>query len=190
MYRWLAERAHDRPLVHSVSPERRGWPSVPFIALVEAYVLRTLRQLHLSPQKILDAAAAVRAEFGTEYGLATRRIATDGVDVFVYYLDSDEMARAGDRQMPFRELIKDYLQYISWESDGFASRLTLRMYDPSVAKVVIDPRFAWGSPVVEPAMVTVEAVLGLWRAGEKPDAVAREYGLSVAQVEALIRVAA
>lgn len=188
---WLAQDAGGHPLVHSVRPERRGRPSVPFVAVVEAYVLRALRTLGLSSNKIKDAATAVRMEFGNEYGLATRRIATDGIDVFVHYLDSDEMARAGDSQMPLRQVIANYLQYIDWEEgDEYPTRLTLRKYDPEVARVVIDPRFAWGEPVVEPARVPVTAVLGMWRAGEPPDVVADEYGLSVEQVQALVRVAA
>jgi uncharacterized protein (DUF433 family) len=191
MQRWLHQKAAGRPLVHSVAPERRGWPSVPFVALVEAYVLRALRGFHLPTHKIQAAAADVRTQFGTEYGLATRRIATDGVDVFVHYLDTDEIARAGDRQMPIRQVIDDYLRYIVWdEDDEFPARLRLRRYDPAVAEVVIDPQFAWGAPIVEPAKVTVDAVLGMWRAGETPDVVADEYGLTLEQVQTLIRVAA
>jgi uncharacterized protein (DUF433 family) len=191
MHRWLHKKAAGRPLVHSVRPERRGWPSVPFVALVEAYVLRALRSYHLPTSKIQAAAADIRTQFKTEYGLANRRIATDGVDVFVHYLDSDEIARAGDRQMPIRQVIDDYLRYIVWdEDDEFPARLRLRRYDPAVAEVVIDPRFAWGAPIVEPAKVTVDTILGLWRAGEAPDVVADEYGLTVEQVQALIRVAA
>jgi uncharacterized protein (DUF433 family) len=190
MRRWLRQEAGRTPLVHSVKPERRGRPSVPFIALVEAYVLRALRDFDLSPRAIADAAAEVRAEFGTEYGLATRRIATDGIDVFIHYLDSDELARATDRQIPIRGVVEDYLKYVTWDDDGFAQRLTLRRYDPAVAQVVIDPRFAWGAPIVEPAKVTVDAVVGMWRGGEPYDVVADEYGLSVEQVEALVRVAA
>lgn len=191
MHRWLGQSAAGHPLVHSIKPQRRGHPSVPFVALVEAYVLRSLRQLGLSTDKIRDAAADIRQQFGTEYGLASRRIATDGVDVFIHYLDNDELARAGDRQMPLRQVINDYLRYIVWTGDEeFPSRLTLRRYDPAVAQVVIDPRFAWGAPIVESAKVPVAAVLGMWRAGEPLDVVADEYGLSVEQVKALVRVAA
>lgn len=188
---WLSHKTAGHPLVHSVKPARRGQPSVPFVALVEAYVLRSLRNLSLSPTKIADAAAEIRDQFGTEYGLASRRIATDGIDVFVHYLETDEIARAGDHQLPFREIINDYLHYILWDDDDdFPTRLTLRMYDPAVAKVVIDPRFAWGAPIVESTKVPVTAILGMWRAGESPDVVANEYGLNVEQVQALVRVAA
>lgn len=36
---WLLERGLT-PLVHAVRPERRGWPRVPFVGVIEAYVLR------------------------------------------------------------------------------------------------------------------------------------------------------
>ena len=69
LYYWLAERAAGEPLVHRVTPEKRGWPSVPFIAVVEAYVLRSLRDLGLKKSKIRAAAEQVRHEFNTPYGL-------------------------------------------------------------------------------------------------------------------------
>ncbi len=84
---WLREEAAGEPLVHRVPPLRRGWSSVPFVAIIEAYVLRSLRDLRISKRKIREASAAVRREFGSPYGLATRRVATDGIDIFIDYAD-------------------------------------------------------------------------------------------------------
>jgi uncharacterized protein (DUF433 family) len=186
MYYWLGEEANGAPLVHRVEPEKRGWPSVPFVAVVEAYVLRSLRDLGLTKQKIRDAAAEVRRAFDTPYALATQKITTDGVDIFVHYAD-DELARVGDGQRPFREVIDDYLHYISWDvSDGFAGSLRLRQY-ADVAPVIIDPRFGWGAPVVAATKVPVDAVVDLWLAGESLEDVAYEYGMTREQVEAICR---
>lgn len=188
MYYWLHEEANGTPLVHRVTPEKRGWPSMPFVAVVEAYVLRSLRDLGLKKAVIRDAAAAVRAEFNTPYALASKRIATDGVDIFVRYADED-LARVGDNQRPVREFIADYLRYISWDAaDGFSDRLRLRQY-PTVAPVIIDPRFGWGAPVVEATKVPVDAVVDLWLAGEPLEAVADEYDMTREQVEAICRTA-
>ncbi|MFI0733351.1 DUF433 domain-containing protein [Streptomyces sp. NPDC021225] len=186
LQRWLhRESAAGSPLVHGVQPVKRGWPSIPFVAIVEAYVLRSLRDC-LSMSKIREAAEAVRLAFGDEYGLATRRIATDGVDIFVEYADGD-LARARDGQRPIREVITDYLRYIAWESgDQYPYRLRLRQY-PDVAPVIIDPRFGWGAPVVAENKVQVEAIVGLWEAGESLETVADEYGLTREQVEAICR---
>lgn len=186
---WLKEQAEGEALVHRVPPAKRGWPSIPFIAVVEAHVLRSLRNLGLSKKKIHDAAAAVRREFNTSYGLATRRIATDGIDIFVSYVDAD-LVRAHDGKIPIREIIDEHLRYITWdEVDGSPARLTLKQY-PDVAPVVIDPRFGWGAPVITTNNVQVDMVVRLWRAGESLDAVAEEYGLSRDVAEAICRVAA
>ncbi len=186
---WLTDRAAGEALVHRVPPVRRGWPSVPFVAVIEAYVLRSLRDLGLSKKKIHDAAAAVRREFKTSYGLATQRIATDGIDIFVSYADGD-LVRAYDGQVPIREVIDEHLRYITWdEVDGSPTRLTLRQY-PDLAPVVIDPRFGWGAPVITTNSVQVDMVVKLWRAGESLDAVAEEYGLTRDVAEAICRVAA
>jgi hypothetical protein len=85
----------------------------------------------------------VRREFKTSYGLATQRIATDGIDIFVSYADGD-LVRAHDGQAPIRDIINEHLRYITWdEVDGSPMRLTLQQY-PDIAPVVIDPRFGWG----------------------------------------------
>ena len=183
MYRWLHESAAGEPLVHSVAADRRGRPSVPFVAVVEAYVLHSLRRLGVTLPKIREAAEAVRREFSEPYGLATKRIATDGVDIFVDY--AGDLARARDGQRPIRDVIEGYLQYITWSADGKSpSRLRLQQY-PDVAPVIIDPRFGWGTPVVESGKVQVDAIVGMWRAGASLETVAFEYGLTREQAEAV-----
>ncbi|MEE1839875.1 DUF433 domain-containing protein [Streptomyces sp. NPDC007076] len=187
LYRWLHEKAAGEPLVHAVEAEKRGGPSVPFVAVVEAYVLHALRDLGLSLHKIREAAEAVRREFGEPYGLATRRIATDGVEIFVDH--AGDLARARDGQRPIREVIEDYLRYITWEADGRTpQRLRLMQY-PDVAPVIIDPRFGWGAPVVASNKVQVDAIVGLWQAGEPLEVVGDEFGLSRDEVEAILRAA-
>lgn len=188
LYDWLRESADGKPLVHRVEPERRGWPSVPFVGVVEAYVLRSLRDLRLSKRRIREAAAEVRRTFDTPYALATKKIMTDGVDIFIEYVPGD-IARASDGQRPIREVIEGYLRCIHWDaSDEFADRLRLRQY-PDVAPVIIDPRFGWGEPVVESSKVPVQAIVDLWFAGESLEVVANEYEMTREQVEAICRVA-
>lgn len=186
---WLAPSRRPTVLVHSVANTRRGAPRIPFVGLVEAYVLRSLRDLGLSTKSIDQAASVVRREFGNDYGLASKKIATDGIDIFIQYADSDDIARAYDGQRPIRETIQDYLRYIEWdEYDGIAARLRLRQY-PDSAPVVLDPDYAWGQPVLATSKTPLEAIVNLWKAGETMEAVAEEYGLDVGTVEDLCRAA-
>jgi uncharacterized protein (DUF433 family) len=183
---WLKSKAAGSPLVHQVEPVRRGQPSVPFIAVAEAHVLRSLRSLGLRMSEIKDAAAAVRDAFDTPYGLVSQRIATDGVDIFVEHGWGD-LRRARDGQVPIHEVVSDYLRYLSWEpGDDFPSSLRLRQYPASVP-VVIDPRFGHGLPVVAANRVTVKAITDLWEAGESVEDIAYDYDMTPEQVDALCR---
>jgi uncharacterized protein (DUF433 family) len=184
---WLATPAAD-PLVHAVTPGRRGWPRVPFVGVVEAYVLRSLRELGMPLDDIRKAAGLVRAEFDDPYALARRRIATDGVSVFVRLAD-ESLVQARDQQRAFREVIEGHLRHIEWDTSGNPVRLLLPQY-PAVASVVIDPRFGWGSPVLAESKVKVEDLVALWHAGESIETVAAEYDMTEAVVEDVLRQAA
>ena len=184
---WLADASRE-PLVHAVHPERRGWPRVPFVGIIEAYVLRTLRELGFSMQDVRRAADLARSEFDDPYALASERIATDGVGLFVRIAD-ESVIHVRDRQIAFPEVISEYLTFISWDASGSPARLRLPQY-PSEAEVIIDPRFGWGAPVLAKSKVPVEALVSLWRTGEPISAVAEEYDLPADVVENVLRQAA
>lgn len=187
VYSWLRPAEKGPQLVHQIAPERRGHASVPFVALVEAHVLRALRDLHLTKRQIRRVVDDVREEFNTEYALATYRIATDGIDVFIEHVDG-ELSRAGDRQAPIREVITDHLQYVNFDPSGASEYATsLKLPRFKGASVIVDPRFGWGVPIVEKNRVPVSVVVDLWSAGESMEAVADEYGLTVGDVEAICR---
>lgn len=186
---WLTPGDGSDPLVHQVAAHKKGHASIPFVALVEAYVLRALRdELRIPKGRVRDAVEDVRREFQTPYALASQRIATDGVDIFIEY-GSGELARAGDGQRPIKEMIDGYLRYIRWGDDSFANRLTLKQF-PDSAPVVIDPRFGWGAPTLVKNRVPVSAIIDLWIAGEPMAVVADEYDLTTSEVEAICRVSA
>ncbi|MGW3650394.1 DUF433 domain-containing protein [Streptomyces sp. NPDC000878] len=181
---WLKGTAAGAPLVHRVEPIRNGQPSVPFIAVAEAHVLRSLRSLGLRMSEIREAAAAVRKAFDTPYGLVSKRIATDGVDIFVEHGFGD-LRRARDGQAPIHEVVAGYLRYLTWEGeDDYPASLRLKQYGESVP-VVIDPRFGHGLPVIAANRVTVKAVTDLWEAGENVEDIAYEYDMTPEQVDSL-----
>lgn len=184
---WILGADGRAPLIHAVSPERRGWPRLPFVAIVEAYVLRSLRELGASLGDIHVAAQLVRREFNDEYALASRRIATDGVDLFVKLAD-ESVVRVKTNDFGIREVLDDYLSYVTWDDAGRPSRLRLRQY-PEAADVVIDPRFGWGAPVLGRSKVPVDAMLQLWRNGEPMSVVAEEFELPSSVVEDVLRAA-
>lgn len=184
---WLATGGKE-PLIHAVEPEKRSWPRVPFVALIEAYVLRSLRDLYWDFDEIRGAAEYVRSEFNNPYALADKRIVTDGVDLFVELADKS-LVRPKTHQLALREVIADELRFVDWDKAGQPRQLRLRQY-PDEAEVVIDPRFGWGAPVLARSKVPVDAVLALWRSGEPMSAVAQEFGLTQDVIEHVLRTAA
>lgn len=184
---WIVRQRDSRSLIHAVTPERRGWPRLPFIAVIEAYVLRSLRELGAPMDQLRMAAEVVQAELGDEYALANKRIATDGVDVFVELADKS-LLQVKRNQLGIREVLDGYLRFVTWDDEGRPLRLRLRQY-PDAAGVIIDPRFGWGAPVLSSSKVPVDAMLQLWRSGEPMSAVAAEYGLNQDVVEGVLRTA-
>lgn len=189
VYQWLQVGSRGgAPLVHHLPAARRGAATVPFAALVEAFVLRALRnELGFTKRQIADTVADVRDTFGMDFALASKRIATDGIDIFIQHAD-DEFARVGDHQFLIRDVVGDYLRYITWDHrTEYAARLKLPGFGDD-ADVVVDPRFAWGDPVVERNKVPIRAVVDLWAAGEPLSVVADEYGLTILEAEEICRV--
>lgn len=182
--RWIRSQAADAPLVHALVPERRGWPRMPFVSIIEAHVLKALRDLGFSHSAIEAAAATVRHEFGTEYALASQRLASDGVALFIKTAD-EGLVHAVNGDQAIREVLQDFLRFVSWDDQGAPKALRLRQYGG--AEVVIDPRFGWGAPVLSASKVPVEALSSLWQSGEPMAVIAEEYELPVTMVEDALR---
>ncbi|WP_308800311.1 DUF433 domain-containing protein [Streptomyces sp. NEAU-H3] len=116
----------------------------------------------------------------------SRRIATDGVDIFVEHGLGD-LRRARDGQAPIHEVVSAYLRYLNWApDDDFPYSLRLRQYPESVP-VVIDPRFGHGLPVVAANRVAVKTLTDLWEAGESVEDIAYDFDMEPGQVDELCR---
>jgi uncharacterized protein (DUF433 family) len=189
---WTRRQAGPAPLVHRIiTPGTSRAASLPFVAVIEAHMLRGFRELGLSAQGLRNAVAALRRDFRDEYALATRRLATDGVNLLVDWSRSgqpSQWAGALDSQLVIGEVIQDYLKFVSWSgSDPYPKRLKLKTYQG--ADVIIDPRFAFGQPVLARQKIRVEDILDSFWAGEGYLTIAREYGVEAGEVEAVIRSA-
>ncbi|MCL2316353.1 MAG: DUF433 domain-containing protein [Actinomycetia bacterium] len=168
-------------VIHSVDDTRRGWPTLPFVAVVEAYVLRQLRDLGFTRRHIEEAADGARRWFHDDYGLARPGIGhDDGVEIFIEA--GGELFRAQDHQQAIRETVSGFHECIEWSGQD-PKRLRLARF----GNVYLDPRFGWGRPSVAPSNAPISAIIGLWYAGEPLDVIAHEYDMTVEDVDALVR---
>ena len=178
------------PLV-TAFPRSGRRATVPFIGFAEAFVLATLRAAGVPMQRIRPAVAKLSAEIGLDHALASQRVYTDGAElIFDYARDSDDEAlltvvRTG--QQHFTETIRDYLRRITYGDDGWAERLRLPAY--TKAEVTVDPRQAFGQPLVAHGGARVEDLVDRFQAGDGFAEIATDFGVPAEEVEDVIRVA-
>ncbi len=191
MHAW-ARPATGEPLI-TVFPRRGTQATVPFIGFAEAYVLAAFRRAGVPLQRIRPAVDALAQNIGLEHALASKRMYTDGAEVLYDYAaerNEDDLlelvvVRTGQHQ--FSEVVRDYLKRITYGSDGWASRVRLPSYQR--ADVVVDPRVAFGLPLVVHGGARVEDLVDRFKAGDTLADIAFDFDVPPEEVEDVIRVA-
>jgi uncharacterized protein (DUF433 family) len=187
-----ARPATGGPLI-TVFPRRGAQATVPFIGFAEAYVLAAFRRAGVPLQRIRPAVDALAKSIGLEHALASKRLYTDGAEVLYDYAaerNEDDLlelvvVRTGQHQ--FSEVVRDYLKRITYGSDGWASRVRLPSYQR--AEVVVDPRVAFGLPLVVHGGARVEDLVDRFVAGDTLADIAFDFDVPPEEVEDVIRVA-
>jgi uncharacterized protein (DUF433 family) len=180
------------PLITS-RPRRGHQATVPFIGFAEAFVLSAFRRAGVPMQRIRPAVAVLSKTIGVEHALASRSLYTDGAEVLYDYAAENEesgmleltVVRTGQKQ--FNEVVKDYLRRIEYGNDGWASTIELPVYGE--AHVIVDPRRAFGLPVVLHGGARVEDLVDRFAAGETIEDIVKDFNVPRGEVEAVIRVA-
>jgi uncharacterized protein (DUF433 family) len=187
-----ARPATGGPLI-TVFPRRGVQATVPFIGFAEAYVLAAFRRAGVPLQRIRPAVDALSRNIGLEHALASKRLYTDGAEVLYDYTaerDADDLlelvvVRTGQHQ--FSEVVRDYLKRITYGNDGWASRVRLPSYER--AEVIVDPRIAFGLPLVVHGGARVEDLVDRFVAGDSVADIAFDFDVPPEEVEDVIRVA-
>jgi uncharacterized protein (DUF433 family) len=187
-----ARPASGEPLI-TVFPRHGAQATVPFIGFAEAYVLAAFRRAGVPLQRIRPAVTALSRNIGLEHALASKRLYTDGAEVLYDYAnerDEDDLldlvvVRTGQHQ--FSEVVRDYLQRITYGSDGWASRVRLPTYQR--AEVLVDPSIAFGLPLVVHGGARVEDLVDRFVAGDSVAEIAYDFAVPPEEVEDVIRVA-
>ncbi|MDA8279742.1 MAG: DUF433 domain-containing protein [Actinomycetota bacterium] len=185
------------PVITAVSGTSPGEPSIPFIGLTEGMVLAAMRHAGVPMQRIRPTLDALSEEMGIDHALASKRLFTDGAELLFDYAGRSSDPHAGDTmqlvvvrngQHVFVDVIEQYLRRIEYSpADGYAQLIHLPGYQ--VAEVVADPTRSFGQPILAHGGVRVADVLGRFWAGEDLAIVAEDYGLRLADIEDVVRVA-
>ena len=172
-----------------IRPASKRPPLLSFANLIEAHVLRSLRTEHGVPVKALRGALAYAEKaLGIERLLLRPELRTHAGRVFLdRYGELIELSASG--QLAMRRLFDEHLKRIEWDS----SKLPVRLYPfvsaaaPSEARpIVIDPRIAFGRPVVVRKAITTSTIAERIDAGETVEDVAADYDLAQSDIEQAI----
>ena len=156
---------------------------MPFLALVEARFVAHFRKRGLSLQTIRKAARKLRDIHNMEHPFATRhRFRTDGKKIML-----EEAADDGERRlldiMTDEWAFPDVLEPSLFDSVVYVDDLAVRMNPfAEFPAIVVDPRYAFGRPVVQPGYVPTATLAAAFRAEGDVDELADWYGVDAAAV--------
>jgi len=188
---WVSRRSYPvaegrrqaRAVIQAPTP---GYLS--FTNLVEAHVLAAMRrEYRLKLDTVRRAVRYVQRELGVDHPLAREEFKTDGVDLFVERLGK-LISASGGGQIAIREAIDCRLERVEYKE-----RRALRLF-PLLRKgqpkaIVIDPRRAFGQPVLVGTGIPTAVIHERFHAGESIRHLANDYGIRVELIEEALRAA-
>lgn len=193
---WVLGRKYPRrggvaqfePLIDLPHPDS---PKLSYNNIIEAHVLSVLRRFHgLELKKVRTAIDYMKTKWGIAHPLTFKGVQTDGVDIFIDRLGDIINASLGG-QMVFREAVETRLSRIDYGEDGRSIRLfpfvrkEISLDQPRL--ISIDPRVAFGKPVIAGTRIQVANIVDRWQAGDSLTELAEDYHVPVESVEEAIR---
>lgn len=169
-----------------IQPPSLDPPLLSFWNLVEAHVLRSLRTEHgVSLQALRDALAYAERHLGIDRLLLSRKLRTQAGELFIErYGELINISASG--QIAMRRMFEKHLKRIEWEDVQFPVRLypfTTSTSDTSDRLIAIDPRIAFGRPIIQHAGISTQAIADRIDAGESVQELASDYGLLPREIE-------
>ena len=154
-----------------------------YFQLVEVAFVSTFRRLGVSLQRLRKAHSYLAQAFNAEYPFANYRLVTEGVHVLMELQEVEQ-----DRQLG-QLIVTDENGQTAWR-EAIGKRFAEFDYESDVALiwhvrgrgslVVIDPRVSFGAPMVKGVPTWV--LKGRHSAGETPEEIAEDFGLTTAEL--------
>ena len=187
---WVAGRAypkakgvgHFRPLIH---PAQKQPPVLSFWNLIEAHVLRSLRTEHgVTIKAVRESLDYAERKLKIDRLLLSKELRTDAGRLFLYkYGQLIDLPASG--QFAMRIVFDEHLKRVEWDEWKFPIRLYpfVSSETPAPRTIAIDPKIAFGRPVIARLGISTAAIAARIDAREPATEVADDYDLSEEEVE-------
>jgi uncharacterized protein (DUF433 family) len=186
-YRVASGTKRWAPLIHRPDPDD---PRLSFGNLIEAHVLIALRkQYRVKIPTVRTALDYARRKLGIDHVLLSKELRATSGNILLDYLSSlINVGKAGQTAMP--EILAAYLERLEWDLRGAPARMfpltrANRLDAPKL--VSIDPRIAFGRPIVQRKAIKTSVIAERFEAGESISDIADDYDLEAFEVEEAIR---
>jgi uncharacterized protein (DUF433 family) len=175
--------------IHAAPKSGVGRPEIPFIGLAEGMAARAMRDIGVSTREIRQVLPMLERELGIEYALASRRLYFEGRRILFDYAttsDRHELAVFVTKQGVLAETLAGYMRRLTFDAEGYASRLVLPGTEGDVVEV--DPEIAFGKPTLVRGNARMVDVLDRFAAGDSPREIANDFEIEEDDVTEVIRV--
>lgn len=163
-----------------------------FHNLCELHVLAGIRRTHrVALQRVRDSLAYLRDALHSSHPLIDRQFLTNGIDLFIKETSRlVNVSRHG--QEALRGEFENALARIERDNSGFPVRLfpfsrTVGVAADQPRVVAVDPRIAFGRPMLLSAGVPTEVIVGRFRAGDSLREMASDYQVDEEEIEEALR---
>jgi len=186
------KQGQKREFVRLIDLDGSPKDGLSFLNLVEAHVLAAIRRIHnVSLLKVRDALNYVKRDLKIERPLLSPKFQTDGVDLFVEELSN--LLNVTTHVYSFEEIMRAYLKRIRRDVKGAPVKLYpfLRKEDmekaSAPAPIEIDPRVAFGRPVLVGRAVPTAVLADRFKAGDSIEDLAGDFDVSSFDIQEAIR---
>jgi uncharacterized protein (DUF433 family) len=160
-----------------------------FWNLVEAHVLRALRTDHgVSVRAVRQALGFAESQLGVERLLLSPELRSSAGELFLdRYGELINLSKSG--QLAIRQVLETHLRRVEWDQRNAPVRLhPFLMADITnhASPIVIDAAVSFGRPVLAASGISTATIAERIDNGETPQDVARDYGVSPAEIDAAV----
>ena len=183
-------KKYQRPIVRVDLPTVDRITALSFVELMELRVVKSFIDRGISLQRVRIAGERAMKLFNTPHPFATRRVFSGGKSIFAELVrgadipDVVELTKNRDLQIYSGVLLAKYLDEISFSDKTL---LADRWWPLSKQfPVILDPKIAFGAPVVEGTATRTEIVAAMAKTAST-DIAANVYQLTTRQVQAAVQ---
>ena len=182
--RWVFGGRGQRSIIDHDYEQIDGVDALSFHDLIEARFIKAFREHGVSFQHLRKVASKARDDLRTVHPFASARFVTDGRRIILDEVDEDGRCSLIDYlsdQITFEAFVRDLiLKGVSFDARDLAE--TWRPQPQLAPEVIIDPRRAFGAPIIARTGTRSEVVARAAKAEGSYSAAARTFDLSEEEV--------